>query len=336
MKPLIAAALAATALFGSVPATAGYSGLVVFGDSISDAGNYQTMAVAQNIPLPTAAAITDNLYSSGGYSPSGTASNGEVWAQYLSSRLGLGPMSASATGGSDYAFSGAMMAPRAGAVIPSLSEQVDQFISRSGPAPADALYVVEGGTNDLSAAVRTALPLLMSGQDVTPMVHAFITQYVTDTLNIIGKLKADGAKNIVVWDIPDVAVVPNYTASTPPALLPVLRQVVRNANATLAAYLAGAPGVTLFDAAGLMDQMVAQPAAFGLVDVSNSCVLGQCDASTNLFWDGIHFTTATHEIIAGEVLRSIGLPEPDSLLLLIPALVALAIRRRPALLRSVA
>ncbi len=87
-------ALLAGLLLGMAgPAVAApYSALYAFGDSISDAGNIFVGTEGQ-IPLPP--------YSQGRFS------NGPTWVQNLSVQLGLGPLTPSLSGGTDYAFGGA-------------------------------------------------------------------------------------------------------------------------------------------------------------------------------------------------------------------------------------
>ncbi|MEO6032485.1 MAG: hypothetical protein ABIP61_11385, partial [Burkholderiaceae bacterium] len=82
---LLAAGALALATFVSMPAQAGpYSGLFVFGDSLSDSGNNFLAGLYD--PTQT---ITGNSYvPSNTYAPNGTYSNGPVWADYFASILG--------------------------------------------------------------------------------------------------------------------------------------------------------------------------------------------------------------------------------------------------------
>ncbi len=324
---MLRAGLLLAGLFTASAASAGYSGLYVFGDSDSDAGNLAAMGV----PLQTGADIVSPASVAGAYSPSLTASNGAVWSQQLSARLGLGPLTASLAGGTDYATSGAFLSPTALSPLPSVSQQVDSFVAQPGAAPGSALYVIEGGTNDFRMAAKDALQVIMGGGDPTGVITAFIAQYVGETASMIGKLKADGAQHILVWNLPDVTRSPVYIATTPSAsLLSAMQAALMAANATLQAQLGGIPGVTILDAFGILTDLVDNPGQHGLTNVTDPCYDGTCDTSTNLFWDGMHLTSAGYQAFADAAYDAVAIPEPGTLALSLAglALTGRRLRRR--------
>jgi phospholipase/lecithinase/hemolysin len=107
-----AAGGAAMAATGSAPR---YSGLVVFGDSLSDSGN------------------------------AGRFSNGPVWVEVIAARIGA-PLAPSRLGGTNYAIGGA----RTHGGPNDLRAQAAHFLAtQAGAVDADALYVVYAGANDL-------------------------------------------------------------------------------------------------------------------------------------------------------------------------------------------
>src|SRR5690606_33362232 len=69
-----------------------FSGLVVFGDSLSDMGNIAQASV--------------DIFP-GRYYYNGRFSNGPVWVESLSVGLGLGELQRSTAGGGDFAYGGA-------------------------------------------------------------------------------------------------------------------------------------------------------------------------------------------------------------------------------------
>ncbi|MQM34974.1 MAG: PEP-CTERM sorting domain-containing protein, partial [Candidatus Accumulibacter phosphatis] len=62
----------------------------------------------------------------------------------------------------------------------------------------------------------------------------------------------------------------------------------------------------------------------------NNLLNGQCNPATWMFWDGVHPTTRTHEILAARFFSAV--PEPSAILLLAIGLVGLLVTgRRKAL-----
>jgi phospholipase/lecithinase/hemolysin len=116
MAMLLAGSLAGTAADAAQPE---FSGLVVFGDSLSDSGN------------------------------AGRYSNGPVWVERIATQIGT-ELRPSSDGGTNFAVGGA----RTHGGPTALRAQADAFLRAlpDGRADPDALYVVYGGGNDLLSA----------------------------------------------------------------------------------------------------------------------------------------------------------------------------------------
>ena len=112
-----------------------FSGLVVFGDSLSDVGNI--------------ASATFGIYPGSTYY-NNRFSNGPVWVEALSVDLGFGAIQRSTAGGNDFAYGGAQTTGTGGfngIFIRDVDEQVDQFLNTRTVDPG-ALFVVYAGAND--------------------------------------------------------------------------------------------------------------------------------------------------------------------------------------------
>lgn len=136
-----------TCLIGiaSIPATAApFTGLIVFGDSLSDSGNNALAfdntttapgATRTALPIPSPTFVPTFPY------PSARYSNGPVWIEQVASSLGLSA-TPSLAGGTNYAFGGARSGQSGSAFPPSLRDQAETYLAGTGGTAASGnLYV---------------------------------------------------------------------------------------------------------------------------------------------------------------------------------------------------
>lgn len=314
----LAAALA-LGLGGAAHATT-YSGLFIFGDSLSDSGNNALVIGADPTQVITGAGyIAQRPYASGTYS------NGAVWSQQFAAQMGLSALP-SLAGGGNYASGGARLEANGPGGFPfSMSTQVGQFLGgHGGIADPNALYVISGGGPDLN----DALTAVIGGADPGATTAALAASYATTMGQLVDNLQAAGARHIVVWNAPNAGLTPS-AGIYGDAGRGLATSISAAMNAALDQRLAFEGGdVKSFDLFGLLGNVAANPAAYGFTDVTTACgaVLG-CDASTALFWDGIHPTTFAHGLLAHAMIAA-AVPEPATYALWLIGLGGLALLKR--------
>ena len=311
-------------------ALAGYSSLIVFGDSLSDSGNNAIVLAPNVTPVPISgnSFIPTFPYASQHYT------DDQVWAQIVATSLGLSA-NPSLAGGTDYAFGGATTGPLTpnpfpGGLLnpfpPTLETQAAFFLSQHGPMiPGDALFVVEGGGQNARDALTAISGCNGSLACIGGIIQSTTAGFVGDIQTINSELEAAGAKNILVWNVPDIGKTP--AALTEGSLASMLGTTIASTmNQALLGAIGSDPDIKLFDIFGLMNAAIADPGAFGLSNVTDACAqFSACiaDPSNFLFWDGIHPTSATEAIIS-DAMEALVVPEPSTLALLAVAFFGLS------------
>ena len=326
-------ALLSLAVLVVAPAQA-YSSLFVFGDSLSDTGNNAAFIGSGSVP----ADITGNIAVPHVPYASGTYSNGNVWAQTVAAALGVSGSAAFASppGGTNFAFGGAEtsregLIPGFSVKPPSLRSQASGFLMAYGSAPSNALYVVEGGANNLR---RVAVSLVGANpMDFDAAVASEAAAYAKDIGDIVDQLQGAGAKDIIVWNAPNAGLTPAALAFGPGASF-ASSSIATAFNTALAARLSTEPStVKTFDVFGLYNSIKADPLAFGFNNIIDACgnPNSACSADIGhaLFWDGIHPSSAGHALLAQRVL-ALAVPEPSTYAMFLIGLIGCgwAARRR--------
>jgi outer membrane lipase/esterase len=274
---------------------------VVFGDSLSDPGNAFILTRDLEIP-PFTSLIPSAPYARGFFH----FSNGPTWIEQLSlidhALPTAGPALLLPVVLSNYAVGGAR-ARQVGAF--DLPTQVGLFVHDfHGQAPADAVYVVFVGGNDL----RDALEAFSTDQTGATSFGILSGALAAIKSNLL-TLYAAGARSFLVANAPDISLAPAVRLQGPQAQF-LAQFLATQFNGGLELTLQGlesALGVSIvrLDVFGFLNQVVATPAAFGLTDVQDPCirlntVVGAFCPNPGkfLFWDGIHPTVAGHHLLA--------------------------------------
>lgn len=332
MRHLFAAALFC---FVSLPATAVPTGIYFFGDSLTDVGN--VTALYGQIPHPPGAPATiPGLPYDPLSNPPSRASNGPIYADVLAAGLGFSA-TPSLLGGNDFAYGGARTRYQSlGFPAAGILDQVSTFIQRPGRAESGALYVLWGGSNNLQDII------LGKTTDVNGKPIPTVSQTIGDIASAIQMLYAEGAREILVPNVADLALVPRVREFGAAAQAGAHALSV-GYNAGLATTLSvleqNLTGLDIiaFDTYSNLNEVIADKSLYGFTDTEHRCYTGDDVGFTGggavcgnpdefLFWDGIHPTSALHTLLGERMLAAV--PEPGTLLLVALALVGLTWRSR--------
>src|SRR4051812_44945752 len=207
-RPLGVACLALT-LFAAqdVNAQSAFSGLVVFGTSLSDPGN--AFALSGDAAMPPDFMVDPLLIPAAPYAIGGHHfSNGATWVEQLGQASGRGgsvrPAFASRSrSATNFAVGGARAYDDG--INVNLTRQVDEYLRQSGGvAPADALFAIEMGSND----VRDAFQAYATGSDGGPILEAALASIGAN----VQRLYQAGPRTFLVWVLPNVALTPAIRA----------------------------------------------------------------------------------------------------------------------------
>ena len=285
-----------------VAAQVAFDRLVVFGTSLSDSGNAFVLRGGTNTPPNYELdpfLVPDVPYARGGHH----FSNGATWIEQYARPRGLAasaqPSARGANAGATNYAVGAARAYEDRRNV-NLGQQVRSFLDDSGgKAPSDALYIIEFGGNDVRDVLFT--------QDFN-----ILSEALGSIRGHIGILAERGARNILVWNLPNLGLTPALSALGPDvagfAHLVTL-EWNRNLALIVAGYRAAGLNIALLDVYGKVNEVVADPAAFGLTNVKNACISPTVECTRPdefLFWDGIHPTAAAHAIVAQQAAATLG------------------------------
>ena len=310
----LVSAIAAAMLFATTAQAAGsapFDNVVVFGDSLSDTGQFFSTSL--------------NAYSKF------TTNPGDVAVQLVAGKYGFN-LQPSRVGGSDYAYGGAGVVTDDNGpdpTIPTITQQVTGYLANGTKADPHSLYMVWGGANDIfyhstQYGVGTFFP---GAGETAAQATANINAAATQELVLINQLKQAGANYLVVFNLPDIGATPSahQNEALVPGIGAFLTGVSQSYNQTLNAGLGS--HTLAVNTYALFEQVVADPAKYGFTNITTpACTTSSshdCDGSTlvapnanqtYLFADGVHPTTAAHTMLSQVVLSELAAPGQISLL----------------------
>ena len=296
-------------------AAASFDNVVIFGDSLSDAGHYGARFTTN--PGLTALEYVALHY---GFVVQPSLPPGTVAA------IGI-------AGGTDYAYGGARVmynpgvpnSPPTDNAVP-VAEQITGFLA-TGPLNPNALYAVWAGANDVF--YQTGL---VGASIITPaQMQTNLAQAVTDELTQIARLQASGAKNIIVINLPDIGATP-FGQSTDPATFTAISSAY-NAGLSYGLGQLGT-GIIPINAYGLLNEILASPTIYGFTNTTStacttsssiyctsaipSTLVNSTAANDYVFADSVHPTTGADKLVAQYIESVIEAPEKIGMLAEVP------------------
>ena len=294
--------LAVSVMFAcwSMGAQAGdFSNAVILGDSLSDGGYY--------------AAIGGQRF---------TTNPGKTAAEYVADNLGLST-TPSNQGGSNYAQGGAKVNSDSLSTPPgyaqrSVATQTNEYLaSVGGKIPANTLVMIQGGANDAFQNMAAYGAGKISQADLGNLTK----QSVVDLTTQVGRLAASGSPYIMVQNMPNLGVTPAFTSQGSTAAASA-SQLAQGFNSGLNSALSQVNGnIVYLDTYHLITEIVANPTAYGFTNAtgvactvssslfcSSNTLVSSDAASTYVFADGVHPTTAAQKINAQYALSVLNAP----------------------------
>ncbi len=295
--------------------------IVVFGTSLSDSGNAFVllsdptafgfggcdMGTPANVPPYDALdelLIPDGSYARGGHH----VTNGATWVEQLARGKGLSGNTRPAlrnpgSEASNYAVGGARVFDYPCRF--NLENQLEEYKKDFPEISADTLIIFEIGSNDVRDALASYDP---NNPNVS---FDFISATIEGIGTAINTLHSRGAGKFLLMNVPDIGDTP--AVKTLDALYPGTAQLAdtmavffNSGLATLQSALNSSPeiDVRILDIYSLLNEIIADPSSYGIVNTVNACVTPNVPPftckkpDTYLFWDGIHPTKVVHDIVA--------------------------------------
>jgi phospholipase/lecithinase/hemolysin len=262
-----------------------YTGLVAFGDSLTDTGNRYAATGGTDPASPP--------YDHGRWT------DGPVWIEYLAAWLKVPAPTPSALGGTDYAAADARTALSGYADngSPNIVTQITAYLSTHPAIDSDQLFVIWGGTNDF-------------GPHSTPDPAASVANLSGE----ISELARAGARKFLLLNLMPLGDVPNVRE-----LGPVAQSKYNGLSIQFNTRLAAAAtdveaglGIKIhqLDVYGLVQQVLANPGQFGMTNVTGQAKSGDegdpgvvaPNPDQYLFWDNIHPTETLQRLLGTQAI----------------------------------
>lgn len=218
------------------------------------------------------------------------------------------------------AFGGSLVGP-----IPSIGDQIDLFVAAGGVIDQTDTVTYLGGANDFFVGLGPAGAAAAASGSIAPLIDvgtAIATSVLGDITTIADPFNTNPALNpgqIIVVNLPDLGLIPLNVGTPAQAAASIATSAFNQTLEAGVAQLAAIDTDTDFifaDIATVFDAIIANPAAFGFVNVTEQCFLNtECATAplggefqnSFLFADEVHPTNAGQALIA-ELVRQLVAP----------------------------
>jgi len=295
-----------------------YGKLVSFGDSLSDVGSYavsgiqaagggkftingtgddiwiQMLAAQLELPAPCAAQTGLNATQAVVGFPAVAVSNHAGCYAYAQggSRVTnpIGPGNAATAPASSGGYLGALTDP--------VVNQITRHLAAAGGSFAsDDLVTVLAGGNDVFWNLRVMAATVAAGGSASTAAQAAVQAMATAGDELVAQIKtrllANGARRVVVVNVPDISLTPMALARDASTRQVVL-SMVETFNAKLASGLKDLDAVLVVDAFGVTQDQAKNPAQYGLSNLTEQA----CDPDLTPFGA---LTCTSKTLISGDV-----------------------------------
>lgn len=282
----------------------GYSRMFVFGASFLDPGN--RFAVTRETAHAPFDPIEYASYGVGGH----RHTNGRTWVEVMAMEMELTEWAKPAyrdPAFGNYAYSYARAREVEYPDGPSLGDQVQDWIANGNCTRTpmnDTLFVVDSGWADLKD--------MLMGEDPETVIPGMIDSIATN----IGILYACGARNLLVAYLPPMGIFPGIPedGKAESNYLSMIYNY-QYVKAVVDGY-SDLMNVSIVDFFAFSTVVMATPEAFGLTNITDSCVTpgvvknAFCkDRKGHFFWDNLHQSKTAHALMGAFALEQ--LPVPD-------------------------
>jgi len=247
-----------------------FAKVVVFGDSLSDTGNF--FKATGRPPSP---------YYNGRFADGPLAV--EVMADLLGLPLVNFAWGGATTGVGNHLDGGSVTEVRQ---LPGIRTVLDSALPTIDLQ--DALVVLWGGSNDA----------LTPGNTIVPLEPA-TTLAVENLIYAVVSLTGAGARKIFMPGLPDLALTP-FVRSLGQSSIDAARAFSTAVNRSLRERLAAdAPNLLYFDTAALLQEVFEHPSANNFRDVSSPGITASANGASSgfLFWDDFHPSARAHAVL---------------------------------------